>query len=119
MFGLFKKRIRAKNMTKTDIDTLLLEKKPAVIMFGAPWCAACKMQKPIINDMAHHHRDHRTQIGMVDTDQQLELSAAFGITALPTIVALQDGKMVFRKKGLMSRKQLEQIYAELEKTPKI
>jgi len=85
-------------------------------MFGAGWCGACKMQKPIINEMAHHHKDSSVIVAMVDTDNEPELSRMFQISALPTTIALKGNTVLFKKTGLISRRDLENIFSELEKT---
>jgi thioredoxin 1 len=116
MFNLFKKRIKAKILTQSDVEKIIDNERTGIIFFGAPWCNACKMQKPLINDMANHHKESRVVIGLVDTDHESELSSMFGITALPTIIALRGKQIVFRKSGIMSRRNLEDVFTELEKT---
>ena len=117
MFNIFKKRTQAQLLTTSDFEEFISNTRPAIIMFGAGWCGACKMQKPIINDMAHHHRESPVVIGLVDTDQESELSAIFGISALPTTIALRGKEILFKKTGLVSRRNLEDIFNKLEKTP--
>ena len=117
MFGLFKKRTKAVILDKQDFQKIINENNSAIIMFGAAWCGACKMQKPIINDMADHHKDSDIIIAMVDTDAQNELSSTFQISALPTTIAVVGKNIVFRKKGLIPRRELEQLVKELQKTP--
>jgi thioredoxin 1 len=116
MFNLFKKRIKAQILTKSDFENIVTNKQSAVIMFGAGWCGACKMQKPIINEMAHHHKDSSIVIGIVDTDQESSLSRTFEISALPTTIAVKGDKILFKKSGLITRGNLENIFSELEKT---
>lgn len=114
MFGLFKKRTKAAILDKQDFQKIIDENNSAIIMFGAAWCGACKMQKPIINDMADHHKDSDIIIAMVDTDHNQSLSQHFGITALPTIVILRGKEVLFKKPGLMSRKDLENLFSQLK-----
>lgn len=117
MFRLFKKRKKAIILGKEDFQKIIDDNNSAIIMFGAAWCGACKMQKPIINDVADHHKDSDIIIAMVDTDAQNELSAMFQISALPTTIALKGKDMVFRKKGLIARRELEYLLKELQKIP--
>lgn len=116
MFNLFKKRIQAQFLNKEQFEQAIHEKKSLIIMFGAGWCGACKMQKPIIHEMAHHHKDSEVIIALVDTDQETQLAQSFGITALPTTVALRAEKLLFKKAGLIARRDLEKLFSELEKT---
>ena len=116
MFNIFKKRTKAQILIQSDIKNIMDNKKLALIMFGAGWCGACKMQKPIINEMAHYHKDSSVIIAMVDTDQEPLVSSMFQISVLPTILAIQHNKVIFKKTGLMSRKVLETLFSELEKS---
>lgn len=116
MFNLFKKRTKAQSLDKKQFEQAIIENKSIIIMFGAGWCGACKMQKPIIHEMADHHKDSNTIIALVDTDQETELARSFEITALPTIIALRANKLVFKKAGLVTRRDLEKLFSDLEKT---
>ena len=116
MFGLFKKRTKAAILGKQDFENIVINNESAIIMFGAGWCGACKMLKPIINDMAHHYRESVINIGIVDTDQEQELSQIFGISALPTTVVVKGKEVLFKKTGLIARRDLENLFTELEKT---
>ena len=117
MFNLFKKRTKATQLGMEDFKKIIEHNNSGIIMFGAGWCGACKMQKPIINDMADHHKESDIVIGIVDTDSEQNLSQEFGITALPTTVAIKGREILFKKKGLMARRDLEKVFSELQKTP--
>lgn len=59
--------------------------KPAIIDFYASWCGPCKMIAPILEELAAEYKDD-IYIYKIDTEQEQELAAAFGIRSIPTIL---------------------------------
>lgn len=65
--------------------------KPAVIDFYATWCGPCKAVSPIMEELAEEYKD-RIYIYKVDTEQEQELSALFGIRSIPSVLFIpMDG----------------------------
>jgi len=119
MFNFLKrsKRVKACILSAQEFNTeIITGKKNAVITFSAPWCGACKMQKPLINDVADAHHDKDIIIGFIDTDNETEVSQLFQIQGIPTTIGFKDGEIAFRHSGLLSRRNLEQLISELTKT---
>ncbi|NLI72707.1 MAG: thioredoxin [Bacteroidales bacterium] len=59
--------------------------KPAIIDFYADWCGPCKMVAPILEELAEEYADD-IYIYKVDTEKEQELSVAFGIRSIPTLL---------------------------------
>ena len=116
MFNFFKRtpRIKARLISKDIFNQeIITSKKPSLITFSASWCGACKMQKPLIHEVAHHHKDTAMIVGIVDVDNQKELSRMFAVSSIPTTIAFQGGETVFKKTGIMTRRQLEHVAQSL------
>lgn len=58
---------------------------PCIVDFYADWCGPCKMVAPILDELAKEYNG-KIKIYKVDTDKQKEVSAAFGIRSLPSIL---------------------------------
>lgn len=87
---------------------------PAVIDFYADWCQPCKMIAPILEDLADEHEDE-VDIYKVDTGQEQELAAAFGIRSIPTLLFIpKDGKPQMAK-GALPKKELQRVFKEVLK----
>lgn len=65
---------------------------PAVIDFYADWCGPCKMVAPIIEELAEEYKNQVT-FYKINTEEQQELSAVFGIRSIPSILFIpSEGK---------------------------
>jgi len=58
---------------------------PCLIDFYADWCGPCKMVAPVLEELAKEY-DGKIHIYKVDTEEQQELAAAFGIRSIPSLL---------------------------------
>jgi thioredoxin len=58
---------------------------PCLIDFYADWCGPCKMVAPVLEELAKEY-DGKIHIYKVDTEDQQELAAAFGIRSIPSLL---------------------------------
>lgn len=73
-----------------DYETLpnewkYLGDRPAVIDFYASWCGPCKMIAPILEELAAEY-GNSIYIYKINTEEEQELAAAFGIQSIPTLL---------------------------------
>jgi thioredoxin 1 len=65
---------------------------PCVIDFYADWCGPCKMVAPILEELAVEYKD-KINIYKINTEEEMELSSAFGIRSIPSILFIpKDGQ---------------------------
>ena len=79
---------------------------PVLIDFWAPWCGPCRMMGPIIEQLAEEY-EGKAQVGKVNVDEEGELSQAFGVMSIPTIVLIKDGKVVKQAVGARPKTEVE------------
>ena len=60
-------------------------KLPCIIDFYADWCGPCKMVAPILEELSKEY-DGKINIYKVDTEVEQELSQAFGIRSIPSML---------------------------------
>lgn len=59
--------------------------RPCVIDFYADWCGPCKMVSPVLEELAKDY-EGKLDVYKVNTEEELELAAAFGIRSIPSIL---------------------------------
>ena len=73
------------NFEKNPTEWKYLGDKPCIIDFYANWCGPCKMIAPILEDLAKEY-DGQIYIYKVNTEDEQELAAAFGIRSIPSVL---------------------------------
>jgi len=91
---------------------------PAVVDFYADWCGPCKMVAPILDDLSQEYAG-KIKVYKVNTEKDPEVSKAFGISSIPTLLFIpQSGKPTFVR-GAQSRQavksNIERILPKEEK----
>lgn len=99
----------AVHLDQKNFERLVLEEKhTALVDFWSPRCGPCRMLAPVIDAIAEEVPQN-TLVAKVDTDQEPDLAARYGIMAIPTIIAFQNGQELRRTVGLTSKEALLEL----------
>ena len=74
--------------------------------FWATWCGPCRMQSPVIEQLAEEMGD-KVFFSKVDVDANQETAAKFGIMSIPTMLIKKDGQVVDTIVGCHTKEQLQ------------
>ncbi len=93
-------------LTEENFESTI-KKGVALVDFWAPWCGPCKMLSPVIDELASEY-EGKAKICKVNTDEQEELSAKFGIRSIPTLLFTKDGEAVHQLVGVQTKVALKE-----------
>jgi len=91
--------------------------KPAIIDFYADWCSPCKMLAPILEEIDAEYNG-KIQIYKINTEEEQELSYAFGIQSIPSILFIPLDEQPRMATGALPKNNLEEIIKDVLKVEK-
>lgn len=81
---------------------------PAIIDFYADWCGPCKMIAPILEELSEEYAD-KIKIYKIDTEAEQELSMAFGIRSIPSMLFCPMNEQPQMATGALPKNELKNI----------
>lgn len=97
---------------KANFDSIIKDLRPVIVDFHALWCGPCKVQSPILKEIATEFGD-RVRVIKIDVDQNPELAGRFNIQGVPTLAVFKDGELKYKQAGVHSRFQLSGIISKI------
>lgn len=89
-------------LTKENFESEVINStKTVLIDFYADWCGPCKMLAPIIEEIANENDD--IKVCKVNVDQENELASAFGVSSIPMLAVVKEGKITNSAVGFMPK----------------
>jgi thioredoxin 1 len=96
------------HLTKENFEAEVVKSEiPVLIDFFANWCGPCKMQTPILEELAEEVSN--AKICKVDVDAESDLARQFGVMSIPTIMVMKNGEVTFKQPGLRQKRDLMEL----------
>jgi len=94
-------------LTAENFESSVKDNDILFVDFWASWCGPCQQFAPTYEKASETHAD--ITFGSVNTEEQQELSAAAGISSIPTLMAFREGILVFAQPGALPPASFEQL----------
>ena len=96
------------HITQENFEQLVLKSDKKVLLdFWATWCGPCRMIAPAVEAIAEEYGS--ILVGKIDVDQQMPLAIQFGIESIPTLIVMEQGKVVQKAVGVRSKEAIEKL----------
>ncbi len=92
-------------------EFVLKNNRPCIIDFYADWCRPCKMIAPIMDKLSVEYKG-KIDFYKVNTDEQRAISAAFGISGIPSLLFCPKGVQPQMASGFIDEENLRKIINE-------
>ncbi|MCX6303377.1 MAG: thioredoxin [Bacteroidetes bacterium] len=93
---------------KGNFDSIINDTRPVIVDFHALWCSPCKVQSPILSEIASEFGE-RVRVIKIDVDQNTGLASKYHIQGVPTVILFKTGEVMWRQSGVVSKDMLRNV----------
>jgi thioredoxin 1 len=98
-------------LTAENFNEVVSAEGTVLIDFWAAWCGPCRSFAPVFEKASEEHGD--ITFGKVDTEAQTEIAQAFGISSIPTVMAVRDGVVLYAQPGALPAPVLSELIGKV------
>jgi len=90
----------------------IIENGLTLMDFNAPWCAPCRAQEPILEQLSTQYEGSAV-IAAINVDENQDVAALLGIQSIPTMIIFKNNKEIQRFVGVQSEGTLSEVMDRL------
>lgn len=95
-------------ITKDNFESEVLKSTKTVLLdFYADWCGPCRMVSPIVEQIAQENPEYL--VCKINVEEENELAQQFGVSSIPTLVVIKNGKIAEQAVGARPKDQILQM----------
>jgi len=100
------------SLSEQTFEEQVLKEGIILVDFWAAWCGPCRMFGPIFEKASEKYPD--ITFAKVDTEAEQQLSAAAGISSIPTLMVFRDGILLFSQPGALPAASLDELITSIK-----
>ena len=93
---------------KGNFESIINENRPVIVDFHALWCGPCKVQSPILKQVADELGE-RVRVIKIDIDQNQAIAGRYHIQSVPTVMIFKNGEIKYQQAGVHTKPQLMNV----------
>jgi len=96
---------------KGNFEQLINSDVPVLVDFYAEWCQPCKIQSPVLQELAREENS-RIRVIKMDVDKNPLIAQRYQIQGVPTLILFRNGQVLWRQSGVTPKHLLKKVLSE-------
>ena len=94
-------------LTKQNFEDTVTNNAFVIVDFWAPWCGPCRSFAPTFESVSEEHQN--IVFAKVNTEEEQEIAAHFGIRSIPTLMIFRDKIIIFSQPGALPESAFKEL----------